>query len=91
MKGCWWKRGYTAGVETPDIPGEAVVPDAIDVLQGVGEGGLRKFKSVRQAQRFLGVHTSVSNLFNLGRHKVAAGHYRDLRISAFEQWGRTVT
>jgi putative transposase len=57
----------------------------------VRERGMRTFKSVRQAQRFLGAHAAVSNLFNLGRHKVAAGHYRDLRISAFEQWGRTVT
>ena len=36
------------------------------------ERGMRKFKSVRQAQRFLGVHAAVSNLFNLGRHKVRA-------------------
>jgi putative transposase len=42
----------------------------------------RRFKSVRQAQRFLGAHAAVSNLFNLGRHKVGAEHYRDLRISA---------
>ena len=32
----------------------------------------RKFKSVRQAQRFLGAHAVVSNLFNLGRHLVTA-------------------
>ena len=50
----------------------------------------RKFKSVRQAQRFLGVHAAVSNLFNLGRHLVRAQHYRDLRISAFAEWGRAV-
>ena len=54
----------------------------------VREWGLRKFKSVRQAQRFLGVHAAVSNLFNLGRHLVGAQHYRDLRISAFGEWSR---
>jgi putative transposase len=43
----------------------------------------RRFKSTGQAQRFLGTHAVVSNLFNLGRHKVRAQHYRDLRISAF--------
>jgi putative transposase len=48
------------------------------------------FKSVRQAQRFLGAHAAVSNLFNLGRHKVGAEHYRDLRISALAEWGRAV-
>jgi putative transposase len=51
---------------------------------------MRKFKSVRQAQRFLGAHAAVSNLFNLGRHKVGAQHYRELRISAFTEWSRAV-
>jgi putative transposase len=38
----------------------------------VRERGMRKFKSVRQAQRFLNTHAAVSNLFNLGRHLVRA-------------------
>jgi putative transposase len=56
----------------------------------VRERGMRKFKSVGQAQRFVTAHAAVSNLFNLGRHLVRAQHYRDLRISAFEEWGRAV-
>jgi putative transposase len=56
----------------------------------VRERGMRKFKSTRQAQRFLGAHAAVSNLFNLGRHLVRAEHYRDLRVSAFAEWGRAV-
>lgn len=52
----------------------------------VRERGMRRFKSVGQAQRFLGAHAAVSNLFNLGRHKVGAQHYRDLRMSAFKDW-----
>lgn len=56
----------------------------------VRERGMRRFKSVKQAQRFLGAHAAVSNLFNLGRHLVKAQHYRDLRISAFAEWGRAV-
>jgi putative transposase len=56
----------------------------------VRERGMRKFKSVRQAQRFLGTHTAVSNLFNLQRHLVGAEHYRNLRMSAFSEWGRAV-
>jgi putative transposase len=54
------------------------------------ERGMRKFKSIKQAQRFLGAHAAVYNLFNLGRHLVRAEHYRNLRISAFEEWGRAV-
>jgi putative transposase len=56
----------------------------------VRERGMRRFKSVRQAQRFLGAHAAVSNLFNLGRHLVGAEHYRNLRISAFNEWSRAV-
>ena len=56
----------------------------------VRERGMRKFKSVNQAQRFLGAHAAVSNLFNLGRHLVRAEHYRNLRVSAFNEWSRAV-
>ena len=56
----------------------------------VRERGLRKFKSTRQAQRFVTAHAAVQNLFNLGRHLVSANHYRDLRISAFKEWARAV-
>ena len=56
----------------------------------VRERGMRRFKSVRQAQRFLGAHAAVSNLFNLGSHLVRAQHYRDLRVSALNEWSRAV-
>jgi putative transposase len=56
----------------------------------VRERVMRKFKSLRQAQRFLGAHAAISNLFNLGRHLVRAEHYRNLSISALEEWGRAV-
>jgi putative transposase len=56
----------------------------------VRERGMRKFKSVGQAQRFVSAHAAVENLFNLGRHLVGAQHYRDLRINAFTDWSRAV-
>jgi putative transposase len=43
---------------------------------------MRRFKSMAQAQRFVGVHAAVSNPFNLGLHPVAAAHYRTLRRGA---------
>ena len=52
------------------------------------ERGMRKFKSIRQAQSFVSAHAAVSNLFNLGRHLIRAEHYRNLRISAFSEWSR---
>ncbi len=54
------------------------------------ELGMRKFKSMRQTQQFVAAHAAVCNLFNLGRHLVRAQHYRDLRTSAFKDWGRAV-
>ena len=51
----------------------------------VRERGMRKFKLVVQAQRFLDAHAVVQNLFNLGRHYVRAEHYRNLRASAFTE------
>ena len=56
----------------------------------VRERGMRRFKSVRQAQRFLGAHAAISNLFNLGRHLIRAEHYRNLRVSAFADWSMAV-
>jgi putative transposase len=81
-----------------------VIPEAIHVIDRyannraeqshevtrVRERGMRKFKSIAQAQKFLTAHAAVYNLFNLGRHLVRAQHYRDLRISAFSEWSRTV-
>jgi len=56
----------------------------------VRERGMRCFKSMRQAQRFVTAHAAVSNLFNLGRHLVRVQHYRYLRVSAFNEWRRAV-
>ena len=54
------------------------------------ERGMRKFKSIKQAQRFLGPHAAFSNLFNLGRHQVSAEQHQDLRVSAFGEWAEAV-
>ena len=56
----------------------------------VRERGMRRFKSVRQAQRFLSAHAAISHLFNLSKHLVRAQHYRNLRVSAFGEWSRAV-
>ena len=40
----------------------------------VRERGMRRFKSIRQAQRFLGAHAAVENLFNLGGHLFSTQH-----------------
>ncbi len=70
------------GYKTPNID---PVTKACDLTR-VRERGMRRFKSTRQAQRFLSVHATVYNLFNLGRHLVSASHYRDLRQGALASW-----
>jgi len=52
----------------------------------VRERGMRRFKTLQQAQRFLSVHAAVQNLFNLGRHLVSARNYRFFRLGAFATW-----
>jgi putative transposase len=52
----------------------------------VRERGMRKFKSMKQAQRFLNTHAAVYNLFNLGRHLVSAETYRYFRLRSFASW-----
>lgn len=52
----------------------------------VRERGMRKFKSIQQAQRFLSTHAAVYNLFNLGRHLISADNYRQFRLRAFASW-----
>ena len=42
-----------------------------------------------QAQRFLGIHAAVHNLFNLGRGMISADHYRKFREGAFAEWRET--
>jgi putative transposase len=56
----------------------------------VRERGMRRFKSVQQAQRFLNVHAAVYNLFNLGRHLISARYYRLFRLRAFASWKSVV-
>jgi putative transposase len=47
---------------------------------------MRKFKAMERAQRFLGVHAAVHNLFNFRRHLVSAENYRFFRQRAFASW-----
>ena len=56
----------------------------------VRERGMRKFEAMHQAQRFLGAHAAVYNLFNLGRHLVSAENYRYFRLRAFATWEKAV-
>ena len=50
------------------------------------ERQMRRFKSLKQAQRFLSTHGAVNNLFRLGRHLLRACHYQAFRAKAFGAW-----
>ncbi len=45
-----------------------------------------RFKSSRQAQRFLFVHDQTITLFRPKRHRLSATFYRDARADAFSLW-----
>jgi putative transposase len=50
------------------------------------ERRMKRFKSPRQAQRFLSAHDQIGNLFHLRRGHVTASEYRAARARAFETW-----
>ena len=45
-----------------------------------------RFKSPRQAQRFLSAHDQINTLFRPRRHKLSAASYRHARADAFDLW-----
>jgi|tagenome__1003787_1003787.scaffolds.fasta_scaffold15084429_1 putative transposase len=47
---------------------------------------MKRFKSARQAQRFLFAHDQINNLFLLPRHCMPATDYRAERTRAFQAW-----
>ena len=48
------------------------------------ERQMKRFKSARQAQRFLSAHDQINNLFLLPRHRMTAT--RAERAHAFDAW-----
>ena len=47
---------------------------------------MKRFKSARQAQRFLSAHDQINNLFHLRRDHLTADQYRADRTQAFQTW-----
>ena len=50
------------------------------------ERHMRGFKSAGQAQQFLSVHGVIQNCFRLGRHRLRAESYRQLRARSLKDW-----
>src|SRR6516162_3422986 len=54
------------------------------------EHKMQRFKSARSAQRFLSMHATVHNTFNLQRHLVSRSTLRIFRAEAVAQWSEAV-
>ena len=50
------------------------------------EHRMRRFKSIRHAQRFLSVHGTLANHFRAGRHQLVACSYRTPMQHQFATW-----
>jgi putative transposase len=50
------------------------------------ERQMKRYKSARQAQRFLSAHDQINNLFHLHRDHLNATEYRAARAKAFAVW-----
>ncbi len=57
----------------------------------VRERGMRRFKSITQAQRFLDSHAAVYNLFNLHRHSLCRRYFKLFRLRSFATWDAVTT
>jgi transposase-like protein len=51
---------------------------------------MQRFKSTGSAQRFLSVHSSIYNLFNIQRHLISRDTLREFRDAASAEWGDVV-
>ncbi len=49
-----------------------------------------RFKSPRQAQRFLAAHDQINTLFRPRRYRLSALSWRHARSDAFDLWGAYV-
>jgi putative transposase len=54
------------------------------------ERKMQRFKSARSAQRFLNMHSTVHNNFNLQRHLISRSTLRAFRAEAVAQWQAAV-
>jgi putative transposase len=45
-----------------------------------------RFKSPRQAQRFLDTHAQINIVFRARRYRMSANAYRQTRSDAFDMW-----
>ncbi len=50
------------------------------------ERQMKRYKSLRHAQRFLSAHGGLNNLFHLRPHRLPAAQYRAARAQAFQTW-----
>ncbi|WP_160310518.1 hypothetical protein [Microvirga vignae] len=52
---------------------------------------MKRFKSARQAQRFLSIHDTISNLSHPRRQRMTATPCRQARRAAFEAWADIIS
>ena len=55
------------------------------------ERKMQQFRSAGSAQRFLSMHASVYNTFNICRHLITSATKRQFRAAAFETWRAAVS
>jgi putative transposase len=54
------------------------------------ERKMQGFKSAGSAQRFLSIHATIYNIFNVQRHLTSARTHRAFRASALQTWREVV-
>ena len=49
---------------------------------------MKRFRSRRQLLCFVSIYDPIANFFHIPRHDIPAGHHRELRAAAIDQWAK---
>ncbi|MFL5658016.1 MAG: IS6 family transposase [Ktedonobacteraceae bacterium] len=80
------KRELLAGVEHRQHKGLNNRAENSHQPTRLREKKMRRFKSAKQAQRFLSAFSLIAGHFQPRRHRLRAGEYRAILQSRFQQW-----
>jgi putative transposase len=54
------------------------------------EGAMAKFRDVKTLQKFVSVHASIHNHFNLDRHLIDRNCFKKNRSAALTEWSKVL-
>ena len=82
----WFERCELLNSSARSCLATAIGPHAYNLELSQREKRMGRFKSPRQAQRFLAAHDQINVIFRPRRYRLTAKSYRHARADAFRLW-----